>query len=118
MTGLKSVDDIEWVCNTCYNSIKACKVPALAVVNGMGFPPKPPELFITELEERLISPRIPFMQLVVKPRGGQQNLRGNVVNVPSDVTTTVTTLPRTLSDSETVQVKLKRKQSFKHCVLQ
>lgn len=58
------------------------------------------------------------MQLVVKPRGGQQNLRGNVVNVPSDVTTTVTTLPRTLSDSETVQVKLKRKQSFKHCVLQ
>lgn len=112
MTGLKSVDDIEWVCNTCYNSIKACKVPALAVVNGMGFPPKPPELFITELEERLISHRIPFMQLVEKPRGG------NVVNVPSDVTTTVSTLPRTLSDSETVQVKLKRKQSFKHCVLQ
>lgn len=64
LTRLKSVDDIEWVCNTCYNSIKACKVPALAVVNGMGFPPKPPELLITELEERLISPRIPFMQLV------------------------------------------------------
>lgn len=52
LTGLKSVDDIEWVCNTFYNSIKAYKVPAIAVVNGMGFPPKPPELFITELEER------------------------------------------------------------------
>lgn len=61
LTGFISVDNIEWVCNTCYNNIKANKVPALAVVNGMGFPPKTQELFITELEERLISPRIPFM---------------------------------------------------------
>lgn len=83
----------------------------------MGFPEKPPDLNITELEERLISPRIPFMQLVEKPRGGQKSLRGNVVNVPSDVNSTVTVLPRTLADSETIQVKFKRKRSFKHSVL-
>lgn len=52
LTGFISVDNIEWVCNTCYNNIKANKVPALAVVNRIGFPPKPQELFITELEER------------------------------------------------------------------
>lgn len=37
--------------------------------------------------------------------------------MPSDVKSTVTTLPRTLSDSETIQVKLKRKLNYKHSVL-
>lgn len=72
LTGFISVDNIEWVCNTGYNNIKANTVPALVVANGMGFPPKPKELFITELEERLISPRIPVMQLVEKPRASQK----------------------------------------------
>lgn len=84
----------------------------------MGFPQKTPELCITALEEWLISPRIPFMQVVEKLRGGQKRLRGNFVNVPSDVTTTVTSLPRTLNNSKTLQVQLKRKQTLKHCVLQ
>lgn len=117
LLGIKSVENTEWVCNTCYRNLKSQKIPSCSVFNGMGFPEKPPELDITELEERLISPRIPFMQVVEKPRGGQKSLRGNVVNVPSDVNSTVTSLPRTLSDSETVQVKLKRKMNFKHSVL-
>ncbi|XP_069114560.1 uncharacterized protein [Argopecten irradians] len=83
----------------------------------MGFPQKPEELEITEMEERLISPRIPFMQLCEKPRGGQRSLRGNIVNVPTDVQSTVKILPRTLADSETIQVKLKRRLSNKHSVL-
>lgn len=37
--------------------------------------------------------------------------------MPSDVKSTVTTLPRTFSDSETIQVKLKRKLNYKHSVL-
>lgn len=65
----------------------------------MGFPEKPPDLNITAFEERLISPRILFMQLVEKPRERQKSLRGNVVNVPSYVNSTVTGLPRTLADS-------------------
>lgn len=115
--GIKSVENTEWVCNTCYRNLKSQKIPSCSVFNGMGFPEKPSELDITELEERIISPRIPFMQVVEKPRGGHKSLRGNVVNVPSDVNSTVTSLPRTLSDSETVQVKLKRKMNFKHSVL-
>lgn len=61
LIGFKSVDDIEWVCNICYNSIKVCKVLVLVVVNGMGFFFKFLELLIIELEERLISFRIFFM---------------------------------------------------------
>ena len=56
-------------------------------------------------KKRLISPRIPFKQLVEKPRGGQRNLR-NVVIVPSDVNKTITSLPRTLAETETIQVNL------------
>ena len=42
---------------------------------------KIPKLDITEMEERLITPRMPFMQVMEKPRGEQRNLKGNVVNV-------------------------------------
>lgn len=100
----------------CHKYIKMGKTPAFSVINGFRFPRKPPELDITEMEERLISPRIPFMQLMEKPRGGQKSLRGNVVNVPADVNETVKSLPRTLADTETIQVKLKIKQNFKHHV--
>ena len=76
LTGFKSVDEIEWVCYTCYNNLKSYKVPASAVANGM-------------------------------------------VLLPTTTTTkTVTTLPRTLNDSETLQVQLKKNQIFKQCVLQ
>lgn len=85
--------------HTCHRNLKAGKIHFFAVVNGMGFKEVPPNLNKTEFEERLISPRIPFMQLVEKHRGKQKSLRGNVVNVPSDVNSTVTVLPRTLADS-------------------
>lgn len=107
LQGLVSEGNIEWVCSTCCRSIKNGKVPSCAAINGFRFPEKPTELNITEMEERLITPRIPFMQVMEKPRGGQRGLKGNVVNVPSDVNTTVKSLPRTLSESETIQVKLK-----------
>jgi hypothetical protein len=50
------------------------------------------------------------------PRGGQINLKGNIVNVPADVNNTVRQLPRMLDDSETIAVKFKRKLCYKHHV--
>lgn len=116
LLGIKSNEDIEWVCCTCQKYLNLRKIPPLSVKNGCKFPEIPPELKLTEMEERLISPRIPFMQLMEKPRGGQKSLRGNVVNVPSDVNKTIKSLPRTLAETETIQVKLKRKLQFKHHV--
>lgn len=69
----------------------------------MGFPDKPDLLHLTPLEEQLISPRITFMQC----RGGQLSIHGNIVNVPSDVNSTVHCLPRSLSESQTIPIKLK-----------
>lgn len=45
------------------------------LANDMKFPPIPEELKLTHLEERLISPRLGFMQLKELPRGGQLNLK-------------------------------------------
>lgn len=77
----------------------------------MKFPPIPEKLKLTHLKERLISPRLAFMQLKELPRGGQLNLKGNIVNVPADVNTIVKLLPRMLDNTETIHVKLKRKLS-------
>ena len=81
----------------------------------MTFPEKPDVLKdLTPLEERLISPRIPFMQVRELPRGGQLSIHGNVVNVPADVNSTVNVLPRPINESQTIPIKLKRRLGYKH----
>ena len=69
---------------------------------------------LTPLEERLISPRIPFMQMCELPSGGQLSIRGSVVNVPADVDSTITLLPRPIDKSQTIPIKLKRRLGYKH----
>lgn len=80
----------------------------------MGFLYKPDVLNLTSLEEGLISPRIPFMQIHELPRGVQLSIHGNIVNVPSDVNSTVHCLPKPISESQTIPIKLKRHLSYKH----
>ena len=69
------------------------KMPRWSIANHGGFHEKPHQLDLCNLEERLICPRIPFMQIRELPRGGQLSLKGNVVNVPVDVMPTITALP-------------------------
>ena len=57
ITGVKSVNNTEWICNTCHLNIKQGKLPQCSKANGMGFPDKPSVLDLTPLEERLISPQ-------------------------------------------------------------
>ena len=83
-------------------------MPKLCDNNGLMFPSRPKELELTNLEERLVSPRLAFMQLREMPRCGQVSVRGNVVNVPADVNSTIKSLPRMTDDSETIMLQLKR----------
>jgi endonuclease/exonuclease/phosphatase (EEP) superfamily protein YafD len=115
LTGVKSIDNTEWICGTCHSNLKAGKLPSCAKANKMTFPEKPDVLSdLTPLEERLISPRIPFMQLRELPSGGQLSIHGNVVNVPADVNSTVSVLPRPINESQTIPIKLKRRLGYKH----
>ena len=47
------------------------------------------------------------------PRGGQLSIHGHIVNVPSDVNSTVHCLPRPRSKSQTIPIKLKRRLGYK-----
>ena len=108
-----SVNDEEWICHTCIGALRDGKVPKLSVANGMKWPDKPAELDLHQLEERLISLRIPFMQIRELPRRGQCSLKGNVINVPVDIQPTVSSLPRPMDENFTIAVQLKKKMSYK-----
>ena len=112
-TNVKSVDNIEWICYTCHSNLKDGKLPACSKANGMKFPQKCDLLNLPPFEERLISPRIPFMQIHELPRGGQFKIHGNVVNVPANVNSTVNVLPRSMNELQTIPVKLKRRLGYK-----
>ncbi|KAK3911115.1 Inactive disease susceptibility protein LOV1 [Frankliniella fusca] len=100
------------VCSTCANHLKKGKVPHFAVVNGLLFEPLPEELTgLTTLEERLVSARIPFMQIRELGYQKQLGLKGNCVNVPIDINKTVTCLPRMDSEDDTLLVQLMRRMN-------
>ena len=113
----KSVDNIEWLCQTCNNHLKKGNVPPCAIVNGMQFPQKPDFFDLNELECRLIAPWLAFQKIFQAPRGGQLKITGNVVNVPADVSSTVTMLPRLSDETGTIKVQLKRKLQYKSSAL-
>ncbi|KAK3108678.1 hypothetical protein FSP39_013177 [Pinctada imbricata] len=115
LTGLLSVNNKEWICSTCISNIRKNAIPKLSVLNGMKWPEKPPELNLHPMEERVISLRIPFMQMRELPRGGQYCVKGNVINVPVDIQPTINALPRNMDDTFTIPLKLKKKLSYKKC---
>lgn len=110
--GIKSVNGMEYICYQCNNYLKNSEVPPSSIGNNMSFPDVPDELKnLTQLEQLLISPRIPFMKIRELPRGGQLGIKGNVVNVPADVNKTVRLIPRNMNESETIPVKFKRRSA-------
>ena len=78
----QSVDDKEWVCQSCYKHLWKNKIPPCAIKNGISFPVKPDFFDLNELECRLLAPRLAFQKLMQAPRGNQLKIKGNVVNVP------------------------------------
>lgn len=101
-------------CETCRRTISAGKIPKLALKNGFKYPDLPTEVTqLTNLEERLVSLRIPFMQVRCLGRDRQYGLKGNVVNVSNDFQISVDTLPRNLEDTDTIQVMLMRRMCYK-----
>ena len=112
-----SVNDVEWLCKSCQNYLAKNKVPPCAAINGMQFPTKPTFFDLNELECRLIAPRLAFQKLMQAPRGKQFKISGNVVNVPADMTNTVSMLPRLPHDTGTIKVNLKRRLQYKSSAL-
>ncbi|CAF1665350.1 unnamed protein product [Adineta ricciae] len=106
------------LCTTCRKGIMSKKVPNLCLYNGLAFYEIPDCLkILTELEERLISPRIPFMVIRTLGYCKQFGLKGNLVNVPMNVDTNASILPRSFSDTHTIQLKLMRQMKNKNAFM-
>ena len=104
----------QYMCKNCNMNIKAGKTPKIALCRGLNFPEIPfPLLNLTTVEQRLISPRYEFMNIRSLGRERQHGLHGMIVNVPIDVEKTVNKLPRTFEQSQTIQLQLFRKMSYK-----
>jgi hypothetical protein len=104
------------ICFTCSSYISKGIVPNLCLSNGLMFPVIHESIKnLTNLEERLICPRIPFMRIMdLSYVDKQSGLRGNIVNVPVSVNTTVQALPRKFNDTYTIQLNLKKRSSDTH----
>ncbi|XP_052700234.1 uncharacterized protein LOC128177537 [Crassostrea angulata] len=102
-----------WVCFTCHRKIMSGKIPQEAAINKMSLEEIPPELSdLNSLEQHLIALHIPFMKVMSLPQGGQRNVHGPVVCVPSNIKKT-TSLPLNNDENLLLRVKLKRKLSYK-----
>ena len=88
-----SVGNTEWICISCGKYLIKNKVPPCAAVNEMKFPNKPAFFDLNELEYRLLASRLAFQKLMQAPRGKQFKINGIIVNVPVDVTNSVSLLP-------------------------
>ena len=113
------VRQIGWIpelqlCITCSQAVGKGKVPKLCLANGLDFPPIPEELKgLSQLEHRLVSARIPFMQLRELRPTTQLGIRGNIVNVPIDIEESVNILPREFDRTSTIQLAFKRRLQYK-----
>ena len=87
----------EFICICCRTSLrqKKPKMPDQACANGLQLHDIPQDLQnILPLERRVISPRIPFITiLVMKQYGGHYKVNGPPVNVPATLDQIIEILP-------------------------
>ena len=103
-----------WICFTCRSKISRGKVPAESWMNNLQLDPVAPELgCLNSLEQHLIAIHIPFMKMLALSKRGQNGIHGPVMCVPADIVQTTNVLPRSSMEGSLVQVKLKRKITYK-----
>ncbi len=88
-----------------YNKNKAPKllIPTnIRLNNGINFVKK-----LNELEKRLISPRLTFAQIWQLQGCGQYNIKGSIINLPSNINSTQSILLHLPHDEATIGLSLK-----------
>jgi len=98
-----------YICRTCQTYVRRNQVPNQAAINGLKLDDTPKQLHLTELQSALIAQRVPFMKVLALPRGRQRAIRGAVVNVLSNISSTTTVLPLTPAQAGIIPIKLKRR---------
>lgn len=95
-------------------------IPNYAAYNGFKYPEM--SLHLPKLDfvtARLLSPRIPFMQIKrLRHVHGQFGIYGQIINVPVSVDTMIRAIPRNINDEHCIYVHIQKniihKSSFVH----
>ena len=96
------------VCKTSKGYLLKNKMPPQRHANNLQLDNIPEELEnLCELECQVIAKRIPFMKIVNLAQAAQKGIRGAVVNVPTDLSKICEMLPRKISDTGIIALKLK-----------
>jgi hypothetical protein len=107
-------------CKKCTTTLDRDQVSSLSSSNGFTYPPYPIHLPPLDcISERLVVPRLPFMQIRrMRHQMGRYDIVGQVINIPVDVHNMTMTLPRHLDDDYSFNVHLKRNLIHKSIYLQ
>lgn len=101
-------------CRSCAKHLQNLQIPQLCLNNGLHFPEIDPAIkCLNRIEERLVSPSHVFQSIwsVMGPHG-QLKAKGGIVNVPVNLDTTVSSLPRPVNDSHMIHVRLARSLKY------
>ena len=109
-----------WVaCSNCYRYLETGKIAPICKWFAFDYPSKPMHLPQLDISARLISPRLPFMQVRrLQHDTGAKGIVGQIVIVPVDVSHMIRRLPRNLNDDCAINVHIKKKIIHKSSYLQ
>ena len=98
----------ENVCKRCHNEQKASRTPKFSKQNGMIPLAPPPELLgLTEIEKRIIAPGATIHKIYTVKGNGTIRTKGHCVNIEQDLKSFAKVLPRKVSESGLILLKLK-----------
>ena len=109
-----TIDDLktQYNCKSCQKTLLNDEIPKFASPQNIRRNQNMKILKeLNELEERLLSLRLPFLQireLGKKHRGQQLGLTGGVINVPTDTSRIQCALPRDVKETDIVAVAIKK----------
>ena len=114
-----SHDGISCICRTCDKTVRNNCILCQAVCNIMFISFLPKELWsIRRLERVLVSSRISFKKIAIKPKGKLPKIKGSLCNIPViEVYDNCKSLPGPAYSNDLLIVKLKRKSQHPSHVL-
>ncbi len=99
------------MCKSCYYFFNKNKTPKLLVPTNIRLNNDLDSIKkLNELEEQFVSPRLTFTQIWQLQGYGQYNIKGSIINVPSNINSTQSILPRLPHDETTIGLSLQKNE--------
>ena len=115
MTASARYDNMRFCCSTCIASLSEKRIPSFCFGQDLPHNAIPESVAsLTDLEAELCSPRIAFAKIYQLRLQKQKSIRGAVINVPANYSTSQRMLPRSQCSELKVQIDLKRKLEMKN----